>query len=198
MTAPKFPFGKGHASVLPTLSTPESTLAALVAQSDIRLDFDVFNARSPQERIEVATLEGRRLKKVAKQITSLKAPIPDALKECAAALHREIAKARQELGLSPSTSTQATPTGSTSQLPSITTLREKEPSPETESEEEYHETSAHQTSELPPPESPEDTALAASLQRTNTTNISYISAQPTYRSRLLPPPPANPPNMAQA
>ena len=58
MTAPKFPFGKGRISVLPTLSTPESTLAALVAQSDIRLDFDIFNARSPKERIEAATLEG--------------------------------------------------------------------------------------------------------------------------------------------
>src|SRR5438309_1822446 len=174
--APKFPFGKGRISVLPTLSTPESTLAALVAQSDICLDFDVFNARSPQERIEAATLEGRRLQKVAEQITSLKAPLPDALKECTTALHREIAKARQELGLSPSTSTQATPTGSTSQLPSvtpsITTLREKAPSPETESEEEYHETSAQETSEPPPPESPEDTALAASLSRTNTTSVS--------------------------
>src|SRR6266700_5986745 len=180
--APKFPFGKGRTSVLPTLSTPETTLAALVAQSDICLDFDVFNARSPKERIKAATLEGQRLKKVAEQITSLKAPLPDALKECAAALHREIAKARQELGLSPSTSTQATPTGSTSQLPSITALREKSPSPESESEEEYHETSAHKTSEPPPPESPEDTELAASLLRTNTTSVSYIPAQPTYQS----------------
>src|SRR6266700_6641688 len=187
--APKFPFGKGRTSVLPTLSTPESTLAALVAQSDIRLNFDVFNARSPQERIEAATLEGQRLQKVAEQITSLKAPLPDALKECATALHQEIAKARLELGLSPSTSTQATPTGSTSQLSSILTLQEKEPSPETESEEEYHETSAQQTSEPPPPESPEDTALAASLSRTNTTSISYTPAQPTYQSRLPPPPP---------